>query len=118
MLATIHINHSDVMIFGNKCELYGLIAVIGAVVITFINTIILAKQRGMNKNLVFRLTMVILFGGVAFHVFFQNMIPLRLLNYSYMISVLSLPFIFGMGGHIFGADKKVFTELCWSYCFL
>lgn len=106
----IYIERSFVVIFGHSVELYGFIAVIGAILITVINTLF-AKKKAMNTSLSFRLTMLIIFGATAFHVFFQGIAPSPVLKISYALGVLILPFVFRIGGSVFGGDKREFTGL-------
>lgn len=109
-VALLFIQHSSVVLFGRSVALYGLIAVLGAALVTVVSTL-LARRRGINASLAFRLTMLFLFGGAAFHVFLQDLVPGALLNWSYVGGVLALPLLFGISGHIFGADRSAFTEL-------
>lgn len=106
----IHINHSSVMLFGNEYELYGLIIVLGIVFIVIANSL-LAKQRGMDSSLVFRITTFFMFTTAVFHIFLQNEIPQSVLNWSYLIGTFSLPILFRICGKLFKADENDFTEI-------
>lgn len=106
----IHINHSAVVLFGREIELYGLVAVLGAAVLTVISAL-LAKRRGLNASLAFRTALLTLFGGVAVHVFFQAEIPTAMLRLSYVLSLFAVPLVFRLSARLFGADKNAFTAL-------
>lgn len=106
----IHINHSSLTLFGSEYELYGLIVIIGGVLIVLLNTL-LAKHRRMDASLTFRITTLIIFGGVVFHIFFQNIIPHTILKWSYLISALLLPLLFRICGKLLKANENDFTEI-------
>lgn len=107
---TFYIENSAVELFGNSVELYGLIAVVGAAVVTVVNTL-LAKHRALNASLVFRLTMLFVFGSAAFHIFFQSSVPTFILKTAYASGAIALPFAFRLCGRFFGEDKDAFTSL-------
>lgn len=106
----IRINTSTVMLFGRECALYGVIAVLGAALITVLNAL-LARRRGLDASFTFRLTLPVVFGIVAFHVFLQDVVPDQMLNWLYPCSFLALPLLMGMGARVFQRDVRSFASL-------
>lgn len=106
----IYIDHSSLSLFGREVELYGLVAVVGAVVITLVNTW-LAHRRGLDDSFAFRLSLLVAFSITAFHVFFQNVMPQSAMLLFYAGGFAATVIVFWLGSRICGHDGKAFTQL-------
>lgn len=104
------IHHSSLALFGREFELYGLIAVLGAAMITAVNAW-LAHRRGLDASFAFRLSALALFSAAAFHIFFQSMLPGSALLLCYAFGFLGLTGLFWLGPRLFGHDSRAFSQL-------
>lgn len=104
------IDHSTLTLFGREIELYGLIALAGAVVITLTNSW-LAYRRGLDASFSFRVSALSMFSAAAFHVFFQGLLPGDALLLYYAAGFAGLPGIFWLCARLFGHDSKIFSQL-------
>lgn len=105
-----HIDHSTVRFLGRQMEAYGLLAVLGAVLI-IVGIAFLAHRRKLDASSAFRCALVISFSITAFHVFFQDNMPSAALLLYYPMGFGAVPGVFWLWARLFRQNSREFFRL-------
>lgn len=103
------IEKSHILVLGRELPLYILIPIFGMVVAATLNAM-LAKRRGVDSSLAFRLTAVVFFAALLLQMANDRFSPL-LLMLLYILAVVGIPLVFGWVGRRQSQDPETMTGL-------